>query len=245
MEEFAVIAELQRRGVGWPDKYRRLFATVMRLYPACIHSVKVKGRVARKVAIYLARHEDVWEKVFDLVGWTIIKQNVVSLWLLNRLLYGKLVEGLNWGTLVAFTPSLRFGSFVKRVEQMRREYMAIASGTSGGPFARRVGRSAIYAYAVRGKSREELRKRIRRALGELLSAGIVPIDYSYNYVIVAIKKVRRGCEEYWLSVFGYNPVEVLRGLYAPPVEIILTPERIRGLKFEERGIGWGLTAVES
>lgn len=218
---------------------RRLFATASKLYPICVHAHKVRGRVAKKLAMYLMRHEDLWMSIFELMGWEARHVSSTSLGTLRVLVdaYRKLVGFASAPSIEAFVPRYQLEAFVERADRLEREYRAAAEG-GGGPLARRVRRSAIYALVVRGTNREYLRREVRAAIRALLRHGVVPLDYGLGYVIVAVKPLKRG---FWLSAFGENPVEILRGLYAPPG--ILVAE-VRELRFEERGIGWGLAVVE-
>jgi len=216
----------------------------------------------------LKRHEDLWIQALSLLGWKMIERYEVPLDKFKRI-YEKLKEIVDliddlkkeytfpsWLS-EELKPVIGLGmltldkimNFIENINRRFEEYM-LAPKAMVDPkeaktgFLTRLRRSVVTALAIRGTDKEKLREVIRSNLYIILSRGVMPIDYSYNYIIIAKKSYRyRGSERIWLSYLGYDPIEVLRGLEERPAIVMLEPEKIE-LIFEKRDIGWGLSVVE-
>lgn len=270
-----VFALLSRGGAGDWRRYGRLFNMLRALYPLVMARMyKRRGRVGRKVAVFLKRHEDLWLSFFDLAGWRAVETNEIDLEVFEGLYRD--IEGIKeeiggvmdrlkdlpqW-VREAVAPRVGLGlleiddvrRFIERVRGMFDMYRGIPKAVARGAVARtkfqRDLRSAlrghrdssIAALAIRGSHKPTLKNEVRRHLQILLSRGIAPADYSYNYIIVVRRKTEKG--GFWLSTMDNDPEDVLRSLEARPAIVFITREKIESLGFEERDIGWGLTIAE-
>ena len=87
--------------------------------------------------------------------------------------------------------------------------------------------STVYVFSFKAS--------VESVLEMFLERGVVPIDYSDRYVVVARRPLGGG--RWWLSALGFDPLHVLRvaaaelgGEYKPASRLV----------FEDRRIGWGL-----
>lgn len=256
--ETVVIALLERVGPGNWARYRGLFMTLRARFPIVVVNKKAKGRVNRKIVAYLKRHEAVWENMYMLLGWRIVERYEVGMeklkrWCdeLRKLLEAlKELEGLPQWLREFVKPTISLGglsldevaSFMETVEKRFAEYMATPEILSGirpvtTRFHKLLRSSKISALVIRFGDRNEMYKRIRQRLYELLERGVAPIDYSYNAIVIAKKIVRyRGIERVWNSSMNLDPEDVIKG-FETRYEIVV---RGVGLEFEKRDVGWGL-----
>jgi len=102
--------------------------------------------------------------------------------------------------------------------------------------------SRLLALVITAGSRDGQYNEIRKLLYEVLRMGVVPLDYSYDSIIVA-KRVyrRRGVEKFWGST-TLDPEYVLKRLEARPYYAVV---ECKGIDFEKRDVGWGLRSVAS
>jgi hypothetical protein len=126
-----------------------------------------------------------------------------------------------------------------------REYMEVPLAMKGpregeSRFHEFLRTSELVVLKIVGTYKPELMRRVSNYLYELLIKGIIPIDYSYDLIIVARKIYKhRGVERLWRSVFDYDPIKILKG-FESRYEPVL---RVKELEFEERDVGWGLKPV--
>jgi len=264
--ELLVIALLEKKEPADWTKYRSTYASLMRMYPIVVIRKKVKGRVVSKIVAYLKRHEDIWEEMFSLLGWSITNKCEVPLDIMKKI-YEKLLELTNevnklrnemilpeWVSK-ELTPLIGFGNldlnramrFFSEIERKFSEYRIAAETLKKKEkveretsFIRRLRTSLTVALVIRGTSTSALRGKLRERLRALLRKGIIPIDYSLNFIITVKKEIKsKGVSKLWLSHEYYDPLEVLKELEARPAVIFLDPGTF-DIDYEERDIGWGL-----
>jgi hypothetical protein len=259
--EVVVFVKL-RRGpgsrYGWA-KYRALLPPLAYSFPIAVS----ENTTGEKFALFLKRHEHVWSRMFELLDWEIVERHEVSMSVLEEAL-GRLREAVEaFGRIelpqsipqplakvkptVALGP-FRYGSLLRFVEAVRKRFWeyAIAPQALKKPvegetrFHKFLRTSEMAVLKIVGTYRPELMKRISEHLYELLWRGVIPIDYSYDSIIVARRVYKnRYYLRIWRSAFGYDPIEVLKG-FESRYEPVLP---VKELVFEERDIGWGLRAV--
>jgi len=266
--ELLVIALLEKKEPADWTKYRSTYASLMRMYPIVVIRKKVKGRVVSKIVAYLKRHEDIWEEMFSLLGWSITNKCEVPLDIVKKI-YKKLLELTNEVNKLRnemklpewvgkeLTPLMGFGDldhnratrFFNEIERRFSEYRVavealrrkIKRETS---FVRRLRTSLAVALAIRGTHEPALRRKLRERLRALLRKGIIPIDYSLNFIITVKKEMKsKGVSKLWLSHEYYDPLEVLKELEERPAVVFLYPG-IFSIDYEERSVGWGLKISE-
>ncbi len=264
--EYLVFALLERVRPGDWARYRGLFQTLRFRYPIVVINKKYRGRVKGKIVAFLKRHEDVWLKAYELLGWKVVERYEMGLDEFRSKYEGlkKFLETIkgfdnlpNWLS-ESLKPMIALGdlpldkafAFLDSIEKTFKEYMEapkalVDAKAAKTRFQRLLRTSTIAALAIRGTDKKALKKEITRILGIMLSRGIVPVDYSYNYIIVAKKRLTvRGHRKNWLSTLEYDPIDVLKGLEARPAIVFLPQEKIKELVFEERDLGWGLSVFE-
>lgn len=267
--EYLVFALLERVRPGNWEKYRGLFQALRFRYPIVVVNRKHRGRAKRKIVVFLKRHEDLWLKMYEILGWKLVERCEMGLSEFKAMYEGfkRLLEAMrefdslfsslpNW-LCESLRPVVALGelsvdkalAFLDSIEKTFREYMEtpkalINAKNAKTRFQRLIRTSTIAALAIRGTDRRALRREVASIIEAILSKGVVPVDYSYNYIIVARKRlVVRGRRRNWLSALGYDPIDVLRGLEARPARVLLSHEKIE-IVFEERDIGWGLSVIE-
>jgi len=271
--EVIVIVRLERSGYSEWFKFRSVYASLMRRYPLVTVTKKVKGRVVEKWVAFLKRYEDIWESMFRLMGWKIAERHEVSeedfrnfftrlreleevIKKLRDEVTGKIFPK---ELMHELRPLVGLGgltadkalNFLSKIKERFTEYLSIPKIIKGekrprNRFLMRVKTAELAALAVRGTNRDYLKEVLGRNLDALLSRGVIPLDYSLNYVIVAKKEyTERGKRKVLLSALDEDPTEVLKGLEARPGIVLLTSDKIGGLDFEERSKGWGLKIIET
>jgi len=205
--------------------YGRLFNMLRSRYPVCVVESSPEG----KTVALLERHKDIWVTFYRLAGWKPVDE------------YKMCVEEFT----EAYPGKHLFHTTVQATLHEYTRVPEVLGGTVGAVWETRFHKllrtSEILALALRGTWREALLREVGGVLQSLLFRGVVPVDYSYNYVIVARRRLGN---RWWLSAFNYDPFTVLKRLEARPARVLLTHERIEKIVFEERDVGWGLTVVE-
>jgi len=189
--------------------YRGLFQMLRFRYPAGV----VGSDRCWKTVVFLERHADVWEAVYRVFGWRVVERQVVGSSEFEEM-YG---SRLPW--------------LLNLVESTYEEYRVAARALADSRycvtrFHELLRTSTVYVFFFRGS--------VRGVLEVFLERGVVPIDYSDSYVIVARRPLGGG--RWWLSVLGFDPLHVL-GVAA---ELGGEYRLVSRLVFEDRSAGWGL-----
>lgn len=220
-----LVVTLLEKSSPYPRKYNynRLFNMLRFRYPIAV----LESSGAMKRVVFLKRHRGLWMSFYELTGWKSMDEYEVD--------------------MKDFMESHPDSLFPVRVEVAMKEYATVPAILRGEKvyyetrFHELLKSSEIMALAVRGTCREVLLREVTRILKSLLYKGVVPVDYSYNYIIVVRKKLNG---KWWLSAFGYDPINVLKWLESRPAIVLLTQEKIERIVFENRDIGWGLNVIE-
>ena len=204
-----VIARMKKVDDGrkW---YRGLFQMLRFRFPAGVLDSDRRW----KTVVFLERHADVWEAVYRVFGWRVVERWVVECVEFEEM-YG---DRLPW--------------LLSLVEATYEEYRAAPRALADSRycvtrFHELLRTSTVYVFSFKAS--------VESVLEMFLERGVVPIDYSDRYVVVARRPLGGG--RWWLSALGFDPLHVLRvaaaelgGEYKPASRLV----------FEDRRIGWGL-----
>jgi len=259
--EVLVFTMSRRARKGLWYTYGKVFRALMHGFPAIIVTRKSHGRVGGKLVAFLKRHEHIWANMISLLGWEVVERFEVPLLRFNdiiesvRLEVSKHFETLPPWFAEYFKPTVSFGPlsysdvvrFIENVKRKFKEYMEAPLAVKGRiegetEFHRFLRTSTTATLIIRGTYKEGMLRYINDYLYELLSDGVVPVDYSYDSIIVAKKVYRhRGSERIWRSTLNLDPIEVLRGFESVYFAYVFD---VKELEFEKRDVGWGLDAKE-
>jgi len=259
--EVLVFVQLKRVSGGSWARYRGLFQSLRYSFPIVVVNKKSKGRVNKKIVAFLKRHEHVLINMYKLLGWEVVERYEMSLSEFEEYLEGlrkalevqKKLENLPPWLAEHLKPTVSLGmlsydealKFFEAVRKKFREYaevpLSMKAPRKGETRLHKFLRtSSVAVLVVSGTYREELLKRVSEYMYELLHQGIVPVDYSYNSIIVAKKVYRyKGSERIWRSAHNLDPIKVLEG-FASRYDVVAN---VRELEFEKRDVGWGLKAI--
>jgi len=244
-----------RKGLWYT--YGKVFLSLMRGFPALVVTQKSHGRVSGKVVAFLRRHEHIWANMLTLLGWEVTERFEMPLLKFYDMLESVRLEvSRHFETLPQwfaeyFRPAVSFGSlsynditrFLEAVKRKFKEYMeaplAVKGRIEGETELHKFLRTSDLAVLIlRGTYKEGMLKYINSYLYELLSDGVIPIDYSHKTIIVARKTYRdKRSERFWRSVLNMDPIRVLRGLESTYLQNVF---KVEELEFEKRDVGWGL-----
>ena len=266
--EILVFTLLKRVSRGVWARYRGMFQSLRYSFPIVVVNRKSKGRVNRKIVVFLKRHEHIWINMYKLLGWEVAERYEMGLHEFEEMLEDitRVLEVLKQTEVLKrvenFPPWLAEGfkltvcltmlsydealKFLETIRGKFKEYMEIPLSMK----APRKGETRLHKFLrtstiatliIRGTYKEGMLRYINDYLYELLSDGVVPVDYSYDSIIVAKKIYRhKGSERIWRSTLNLDPIEVLRGFESVYFAYVFD---VKELEFEKRDVGWGLKAI--
>ena len=242
---------------GWAVHGKKIFQPLRESFPILV--------VGGGVVAFLKRHEHIWANMFRLVGREVVGRYEASLQKFSEYIgvaesvreaIKASIQAMNLPPWLAeaFEPSVSFGvlpygkalKFLETIRRRFKEYMEAPLALKGpregeSGFHKFLRTSDLAVLVIRGTYKEGMLKYVSEYLYGLLDDGVIPIDYSYDSIIVARKVYADGgLKRFWRSTRNLDPIEVLRGFEQTYFSYVFD---VKELEFERRDVGWGLKAI--